>query len=236
MDAFILAAGRGERLRPLTDHTPKPLVKIGSLSLIEIHLLRLKNAGFRRIIINISHLGEMIRNYLGDGSRYDVNIVYSPEPDGALETAGGIVNALALIESERFIAVNADILCDFPYQNLSTCLEQPDNELSTHLVLVDNPTHNPSGDFPLSTNSLIAAQTTNRKLTFSGIACYQRQLFEPIKPGKRPLKPLLDKEIIQARVSGEHYKGLWHDIGTLRRLNNAEQDAKVQQMIKTLQT
>ncbi len=235
MDAFILAAGRGERLRPLTDHTPKPLVTIGALSLIEIHLLRLKEAGFRRIIINISHLGEMIRDYLGDGSRYGVSIVYSPEADGALETAGGIVNALELIESEQFIVVNADIFCDYPYHNLITRLQDSKRDLNCHLILVKNPAHHPSGDFSLKADQLISPQKTNDNFTFAGIACYQRQLFATIEPGKQPLKPLLDQQIKQARVSGEHYEGLWYDIGTLQRLNVAKQDPSVQKLINTLQ-
>ncbi len=208
MDAMILAAGRGERLRPLTDNTPKPLLRVGRKRLIEYHLDGLAQAGFNRVIINHAHLGELIVQTLGDGSQYGVHIDYSSEPDGALETAGGIINAMSLIKSERFCVVNGDIWTDFDFGNLSQ-----DIAGAAHLVLVDNPRQHPDGDFHLGESGQLSLEQRPR-LTFSGIAVYRKKFFAHCKTGKAPLAPLFKKAICANRVTGEHYRGQWFDAGT----------------------
>jgi N-acetyl-alpha-D-muramate 1-phosphate uridylyltransferase len=217
--AMLLAAGRGERMRPLTDHTPKPLLDAGGQTLIERHIAKLVAAGFERIIINHAHLGEQIAAAIGDGSRWGVEICYSPEHE-ALETAGGIANALDLIGSASFAVANCDVYSEFDYAGLRAAAQRlaHDTHGVAHLVLVDNPPHNPSGDFALVGTKV--APAGSGKLTFSGLAAYHRALFASITVGqKRPLAPLLKAEAQAGRVSGEHYTGTWIDVGTPERLD-----------------
>lgn len=215
MYALILAAGRGERMRPLTDDLPKPLLRAGGAALIEHHLHHLADAGFRDIVINHAHLGSKIVSALGDGARYGVNIVYSAEPDGALETGGGIANALHLLRSDPFAVVNGDIWTDYPFAMLPRKITG-----SAHVVLVDNPQHNPGGDFELEGDRVLAPGNGPRQgaLTFSGIGAYHHALFEGLPAGRFPLGPVLKQAAHEHRVSGEHYEGGWVDVGTPARL------------------
>jgi len=211
MKAMILAAGRGERMRPLTDRTPKPLLKAGGRALIEYHVEALAAAGFRELVINHAHLGGQIVEYLGDGSRYGVSILYSPEPAGALETGGGIRHALPLLGDEPFLVVNADIWTDYPYGRLR--FEPPG---LAHLVLVDNPPHHRRGDFALHEGLVTAGN--GPCFTFSGIGVYRPALFAGQPDGAFPLAPLLRVAMQRGEVSGEHYDGRWVDVGTPGRL------------------
>jgi MurNAc alpha-1-phosphate uridylyltransferase len=215
---MLLAAGRGERMRPLTDALPKPLLEAGGRPLIEWHLARLAAAGYRDIVVNHAHLGRLIEERLGDGARHGVRIRYSAEGE-ALETAGGIARALPLLGSAPFLVVNADIYCEFDFARLLPVLERlgsdPAGDLA-HLVLVDNPPQHPGGDFALC-GGRVAEQ--GPRLTFSGIACYRRQLFAGIALGaKARLAPLLREAIAAGRAGGEHYAGRWVDVGTPERL------------------
>ena len=211
MKAMILAAGRGERMRPLTDHTPKPLLKVGGKSLISWHLERLAAAGFQDIVINHAHLGEQIESALGDGSQWGVRIQYSPEKI-ALETAGGIANAMPLLGNAPFLVVNGDVYTDIDFGTLKLV---PPN--LAHLVMVNNPPQHAAGDFALSSGKLSADGT--EKLTFSGIGIYQPSLFANIVRGDAAkLAPLLKAAMAQGLVSGSHHEGAWHDIGTPERL------------------
>lgn len=212
MRAMILAAGRGERMRPLTDDTPKALLRIGGQTLIERHVHALSRAGISKLVINIAHLGEQLVTALGDGAAYGVEISYSREPESALETGGGIFNALPLLGDGPFIVVNADIWTDFPFDSLPS---HPDG--LAHLVLVDNPPHHPGGDFALTGGRV--AQRGPVMLTFSGIGVYRPELFAACKPGVFPLAPLLRQAMAAERVSGAIYRGSWFDIGTPERLD-----------------
>jgi len=214
---MILAAGRGERLRPLTDSLPKPLIEVAGKPLIVRHLERLAQAGFEEIVINLGWLGETIAERLGRGQNFGLNIRYSTEPPGALETAGGIVHALDLLGSESFLVVSADILTDFPFEQL----RQASPAEQAHLVLVNNPPHHPRGDFALDRGRVVAAGREG--LTFSGIALFDPALFAGLPPGRRPLRPVLEQAIAAGRVSGELYRGRWADIGTAQRLKEAQQ-------------
>jgi MurNAc alpha-1-phosphate uridylyltransferase len=218
--AMLLAAGRGERMRPLTDRIPKPLLEAGGQTLIERHIRKLATAGFKRIIVNHAHLGEQIVSALGDGSRWGVEISYSHERT-ALETAGGIANALDLIGCEAFAVANCDVYSEYDYTRLKSAAEQLANDTRSvaHLVLVDNPTHNPAGDFALD-NGVVILEDSNR-LTFSGLAAYHCKLFASVSPGeKKPLAPLLRTEAQAGKVTGEHFRGVWTDVGTPERLNS----------------
>ena len=208
MKAMILAAGRGERLRPLTDTTPKPLLEARGKPLIVHHLDALSRAGFSEIVINLSWLGNQIREYLGDGADYGVRIQYSEEAV-ALETAGGIRQALPLL-GERFVVVNADVFTDYDFARLRGL------KSLAHLVLVDNPEHNDSGDFSLSDGCV--GNDGSPRHTFSGIAQYQRRFFADLAPGKQALAPLLRAAAARGEVSGELFRGSWVDIGTAERL------------------
>jgi len=233
MDAIIFAAGRGKRLRPLTDSLPKPLIEINGLSLIEIHLYRLAAAGFSRVIINLHHLGEMIRDKLGDGQRYGLEILYSVEPDHALETAGGIIHALHLIRSNYFAAISADVLCDYDFQGL----RNTGNTQSGFLLLVDNPVHHPEGDFALDSLGYLHASAEMPDLkfyTFSGFACFKRSLFEGLPAGKRALRPVLEAQIAAAHLRGDHHSGIWSDIGSPQRLEQARQSPAVLEYIDSI--
>ncbi len=215
MHALILAAGRGERLRPLTDSTPKPLLQAGKFRLIEYHLYALAAAGIVNIVINHAHLGQQIVSTLGNGAAYGVRLTYSAEPEGALETAGGIANALHLLNCEPFTVVNGDIWCDYPFERLPS-------EISglAHIVLVDNPAHNPDGDFTLHGDCVNERVTVmpGTALTFSGIGVYRPALFKDLEPGRIPLAPVLRKAMLNKQVTGEHYQGRWVDVGTPQRL------------------
>jgi MurNAc alpha-1-phosphate uridylyltransferase len=217
MKAFILAAGRGERLRPLTDSTPKPLLKVGGQSLIEYHPHGLAKAGFHDVVINIAWLGEQIQAALGTGERYDLRITYSHEQRGALETAGGIIHALPLLGAAPFTVVNADIWTDYDFRRLPA---EPDG--LAHLVLVDNPPQHPAGDFALQDDRVLASGA--HCLTYSGIGVYRPELFAGLPQGVRPLAPLLREAMARGEVSGEHYRGRWLDIGTAARLQALDQE------------
>lgn len=210
---MILAAGRGERMRPLTDHTPKPLLEVGGKPLIVWHIERLAAAGFTELVINHAHLGEQIERTLGDGSRWGVAIRYSAEGEGrALETGGGIFKALPLLGENPFLVVNGDIWCDLDFAELAL----PDGDLA-QLVLIDNPDHNPGGDFHLDTAGRVHAEGEPR-LTFSGIGVYSPALFSGCRPGAFPLAPLLRSAMAEGRVGGRHHRGRWMDVGTPERL------------------
>lgn len=220
MKAMILAAGRGERMRPLTDCLPKPLLPVAGKPLIVWHVERLAQAGFEQIVINHAHLGAEIEALLGDGSAWGVSIRYSPEPAGALETAGGIANALPLLGVEPFLVVNGDIFCDWDFARARAI----DCALA-HLVLVDNPAHHPGGDFSLAGGKVGLDETA--RLTFAGIGIYHPQLFAGIAPGTvAPLAPLLAAAIAQGQVSGEHHAGRWVDVGTPERLSQLDHDLR----------
>jgi MurNAc alpha-1-phosphate uridylyltransferase len=213
MKAMILAAGRGNRMRPLTDHTPKPLLRAGGKALIEHQIKRLRAAGFEDLIINHAHLGALIEHALGDGSRYGVRIRYSAEGHGrALETGGGIFKALPMLGPSAFLVTNGDVWCDFDYRRIA--LAQGD---LAALVLVDNPSHNPAGDFALAADGRVSADG-DAKLTFSGIGIYHPDLFAGCSGGAFPLAPLLTSAMAAGRVAGVHHPGRWLDVGTPERL------------------
>ncbi|GAB6067431.1 nucleotidyltransferase family protein [Methylothermus subterraneus] len=209
MKAMLLAAGRGERLRPLTDTLPKPLLEAGGKPLIVHAIERLKRAGFTELVINLGYLGERIEAALGEGRAWGVRIVYSREPQEALETGGGIFQALPQL-SDPFLAVNADIATDFPFATLP-----PADFGLAHLVLVPNPPYHPQGDFALAQGRLCLE---GEKYTFSGIGVYRKALFGGCRPGRFPLAPLLRQAIAQGQVTGQLYLGYWSDLGTLERL------------------
>ena len=230
MKAMILAAGRGERMRPLTDTIPKPLLQIAGKSLIEYHIEALVKAGINELVINHAWLGEKIEAQLGDGAKLGAKIQYSREGQ-ALETAGGIKNALHLLGDKPFIVVNADVFTDYPFGQLKAAAEHlVKSEIATsemaHLVLVDNPEHNHRGDFYCHKNKVIDPLSGEQKgeqkhehaYTFSGIACYAPAFFYAMKAGKQALAPMLRTAMAKQQVSGEIYKGAWCDIGTPERL------------------
>jgi MurNAc alpha-1-phosphate uridylyltransferase len=225
--AMILAAGRGERMRPLTDHTPKPLLVVGGKPLIVWHIERLHAAGFSRIVINHAHLGQQIEAALGNGAGFGVSIGYSREVS-ALETAGGIATALPLIENDTFAVVNADIYCEFDFGRLAEPLARlAAGHDEAHLVLVDNPPQHPNGDFVLDGGRVIPSNADHARLTFSGIGVYHRALFADTAAGvKAPLAPLLRRAIDAGRVSGEHYIGRWEDVGTPARLAALDEELR----------
>ena len=211
--AMILAAGKGERMRPLTDNQPKPLLLAGGKPLLQYHLENLARAGVGQIIINYARLGEMIEQQFGDGRAFGVDIIYSPEGDEPLETGGGIKKALPLLGAEAFIVVNADIWTDFDFRQLP---QTPPG--MAHLVLVPNPDHHPRGDFGLVNGQVTVAG--GARYTFSGIGVYRPALFADCEAAVFPLAPVLRSAIRRAAVSGELYSGRWLDIGTPARLSS----------------
>ena len=218
MRAIILAAGRGERMRPLTDHIPKPLLVVGGKSLIVWHLERLAAAGFSEVVINHAHLGGLIEAALGDGSRWGLSIQYSPE-EVALETAGGIVQALPLLGDSPFVVVNGDIYLEFDFSSLAHALHHPN---LAHLIMVNNPAQHVEGDFFFNEGQLLP--TGARKLTFSGVGVYHPKLFKDILLGQAAkLAPILRAVIDRHLVSAEYYAGKWHDVGTPERLADLDQ-------------
>lgn len=216
MKAMLLAAGRGERMRPLTDHTPKALLRAGEQSLIERHLEALAANGFSEVVINIAHLRDHIRAALGDGRAFGLTIHYSDEDDHVLETGGGIVNALPLLGDEPFLVVNADIWTDYRPDPAKTPAE---GDLA-HLVLVDNPAYNPDGDFALEAGRVRADGEV--RLTFAGIGYYRPELFRSQLPSRFPLAPILREAIDLEAVSGERHPGHWFDVGTPERLRELQ--------------
>ena len=211
MRAMILAAGRGERLRPLTDTIPKPLVDAGGRTLIDYHLENLSRAGFRQIVINISHLGEQLREAVGDGGRWGTSVHYSEEPAGALDTGGGIRQALPRLGVSPFLVINGDIWTDYPLIRLRAVKCD-----QAHLVMVSNPEHNPGGDFCLQGARLGTAGTPS--YTFSGIAVYHPRFFSGCSPGRFSVVPMLRQTMEEKLVTGERHQGAWFDPGTPARL------------------
>ncbi|MDO1509810.1 MULTISPECIES: N-acetylmuramate alpha-1-phosphate uridylyltransferase MurU [unclassified Neisseria] len=229
MKAMILAAGRGERMRPLTDSCPKPLLKVGSEPLIGWHLRRLKAAGIDEIVINHAWLGRQIEETLGTGAAYGVQIAYSREGETGLETAGGIATALPLLGNEPFLVVNGDVLTDIDFQTaFEAAASLKQQQRLVHLWLVPNPVHNPAGDFALLDNGRVASQSSaGQPLTFSGMGVYHPDLFENTPPGKAAkLAPLLRGAMDKNLVSGEKHNGLWLDVGTVERLAEADELAR----------
>ena len=217
MRAIILSAGRGERLRPVTDTIPKPLLEVGGQALIEYHLQRLAQAGFREIVINLAHLGDMIRARLGGGTKWGLEIHYSPEPAGALDTGGGIFKALPLLGDAPFAVINGDIFTDYPLARLRAikCSH-------AHLVLVPNPEHNPVGDFTLQ-GGYIGTNTPSNEVpnhTFSGISVYHPRFFKSVNGERFSVVPMLFEAADRGKVTGEIYRGNWHDIGSQKRLRH----------------
>lgn len=216
MKAMILAAGKGERLRPLTLHTPKPLVRVAGTPLIEYHVRGLAAAGFEELVINHAWLGQQIEDYLGDGERFGVRIRYSAEAQ-PLETGGGIFTALPLLGTEPFLVVNGDVFIDYPFAQL----RRPSSALA-HLVLVDNPAHHPHGDFRLDNGRVCDREDGCPSLTYSGLAVLSPELFAGCEAGAFKLAPLLRRAMAAGQVSGELHAGRWVDVGTHERLAEVE--------------
>lgn len=214
MKAMILAAGKGERLRPLTDKIPKPLLQAGEYRLIEYLIHHLVAAGIDDIIINHAHLGEQFKPALGDGTKYGVKITYSPEEIGGLETAGGIINALPLLGDQPFLVVNGDIWTDYAFKQLSKLTLKQGT--FAHLVLIDNPPHHPEGDFSLQDGFM--QNGGENCFTYSGIGIYHPDFFSEQSVTRLPLRPLLNEAMAKQQVTGEAYSGKWFDIGTVERL------------------
>ena len=222
MKAMILAAGFGTRMRPLTDHTPKPMLKAADKPLIQHQVERLVSAGITEIVINHAYLGEQIEAFLKDGSEFGCQIQYSAESE-PLETGGGIFKALPLLtnnaeSNEPFLLVNGDVWCDIDYGQLLN----KQYEGLAHLVLVDNPDFHPEGDFAIDAQGLVGYQQANDKLTFSGISILHPNLFQGCEAGIFKLAPLLKAAMDQGKVSGQHYAGAWLDVGTPQRLLDLE--------------
>ena len=217
---MILAAGRGERMRPLTDRTTKSMLPVGGKPLLFRHLEKLAEAGFGRVVINHAYLGEQIESAVSDGDRWNLAIQFSPEVR-ALETAGGIRNALPLLREPVFAVVNADVYSDYDYVRLAEAVRQMQAATLAHLVLVNNPPHHPAGDFSLD-GDLVRAGAKDL-LTFSGIGAYRAALFDPVAPGsKHSLAPLLRSQMALGKITGEHFRGEWDDIGTPQRLSDLD--------------
>ena len=210
MIAMILAAGRGERLRPLTESMPKALVEVRGRSLLERHLDAVKAAGVDTVVINLGWLGEQIADRIGSGSRYGLAVVYSPEGDDILETGGGIQRALPMLGNDPFLVVNADVFTDMPLP-----LVLPDDS-DGHLILVPKPAYKDQGDFDLTNGRVANAETPS--LTFSGIAIYRPEFFAECEPGRFPLAPMLRSAADASRLTGSIYNGVWEDVGTPQRL------------------
>lgn len=217
--AMILAAGRGERMRPLTDSLPKPLISVAGKPLIQYHIERLATAGIKNIVINHAWLGDKIEESLGDGSQFHVNIQYSAEGE-ALETAGGIVKALPLLGNEHFLVLNGDVYCDV---NLWRFCSEPMKHMA-RLLLVNNPEHNPDGDFSKSDGVLSEKKTDLQSFTFSGIAIYHPEFFAGLKAEKAPLAPLIRQHMSTKSIQAQVYSGHWSDVGTPERLKQLEQE------------
>ena len=216
MNVMLLAAGRGERLRPITDTRPKALVEVAGVSLLERQLAHLGGQGIRKVVINLGWLGEQLVERIGSGERFGLQVVYSPEYDNVLETGGGIQRALPLLCDRPFWVINADILCDFLLPPL-----EPHAHCTGHLVLVPNPAYRDNGDFDLHDGRVV--NSDKAPLTFSGIALYRPEFFADCKPGRFSIAPLLRHAADAGRLGGEVYRGYWADVGTHERLARAEQ-------------
>ncbi len=212
MRAMIRAAGRGERMRPLTDKTPKPLLRVGGRALIDWHMERLAQAGVDTVIINTAWLGEQIEERVGDGAPWGIEVLYSREPPGALDTGGGILRALPLLGDDPFWVVSADVWTDYPFARLPRRLYG-----LAHLVLTDSPQHNPDGDFRMDAAGRVRAEEGAR-WTFTGIGVFHPALWQDCEPGAFPLATLLHDAVRRGAVSGEHWNGMWADVGTPERL------------------
>ena len=221
MKAMILAAGMGNRMRPLTLHTPKPLLEVGGKPLIVWHIEKLQKIGVQEIVINTAWLGEKLTDALGDGSQFGVKILWSHEGEG-LETAGGIINALPLLGNEPFILVNGDVWTTMDFAPLLNVQLQDD---LAHLVLVENPVQHPQGDFTLAANKAYTFEQarSGENLTYSGVAVMHPQMFNGLESGKRPLAPLLKQAMQQEKISAQKLQGVWVDVGTPERLNTLDQ-------------
>lgn len=216
MKAMILAAGRGERMRPLTDKIPKPLAPLGEGRLIEPLLYSLHRSGIREVVINVCYLAQQIMDYLADGSRYGLNIHYSLETEvGGLETGGGVLQALPLLGAQPFILVSADIVTDYPFDSL---VKKTLPGLA-HLVFVDNPEFHVKGDFHLTEQGEVWLEGNN-SLNFAGMSLLHPELFKNCQPGKFPLAKLFKQAIVAGQVSGEYYRGVWHNIGVIAQLES----------------
>jgi MurNAc alpha-1-phosphate uridylyltransferase len=213
MQAMILAAGLGERMRPLTLVKPKPLLEVCGTTLIEHHIINLQKAGFTKIIINVCWLAQQIMKKLGNGNQYGVEIRYSFEGSEPLETGGGIFKALSLLDDNSFLVVNADIKTDFDFNTI-----EHDNDALAHLILVNNPLHNSKGDFHIDDNCVLSTNDSLAKHTYSGIGIYHPNLFKGCEHGKFSVVPLLKKAMLEQKVTGQIHKGQWDDIGTIERL------------------
>ncbi len=227
MRAMILAAGRGERMRPLTDHVPKPLLQVGGKPLIAWHIQRLARAGITELIVNHAWLGAQIEQTLADGSQYGARISYSPESP-ALETAGGIAQALPFFQDQPFLVINGDVWCDWdPSQAVSAAAGLDESTLAW-LLLVDNPAQHPQGDFRLHASGLVQDKSADAAaLTFSGIGIYRPALFEHLaRQRPAPLAPLLRQAMAARQVRGSHYKGRWVDVGTPQRLAQLDHELR----------
>lgn len=217
MKVMLLAAGIGERMRPLTDHTPKPMLRVQGIPLLEHHVRRLVDAGFTDLVINVSHLAQQIVDYFADGSRWGAKIVWSRETQ-PLETAGGIINALPLLGEAPFMVVNGDIWTDYPFARLSDV--SPESNEGAHLVMVDNPPQHPCGDFVLGTQGQLNSRLPDESgLTYAGVGVYTRGFLSGVPVGALPLRPLLDRAIERQCLYGEYYSGEWVDVGTPERLS-----------------
>lgn len=217
---FLLAAGRGSRMGELTDHCPKPLLKIGTQTLIGNNICKLQQAGFVDIIINTFYLGEMLEKQLGNGEQFGVRIHYSHESE-ILETAGGIIHALPILGNEIFILLNADVFCDYPFANLmhrAWQMQKQNNHANAHIILVDNPSHNLNGDFCLQNHLVSNLGAHPQTFTYSGIGIFRPQIFKDLPITKLALGSVLRELAASKKLSGEHYKGDWQDIGTPERL------------------
>ena len=220
MKAMILAAGIGERMRPLTDHTPKPLLAVAEVPLIEHHIRRLAAAGYTELVINVSHLAGQIIDFCGDGRHWGVTIAYALEAQ-PLETAGGIFNALPLLGDEAFLVVNGDVWIDYPFGQLAGY--SPAAPATAHLVMTDNPGQHPLGDFMLDEQGLVRERPDgDMGYTYTGVGVYTAAFFARMQPGKMPLRPLLDAAIRSGTLHGEYYRGQWQDVGTPERLQQLD--------------
>ena len=220
MDVMILAAGRGQRMRPLTDTVPKPLLPVGDYPLIEHHIRKLAKAGFMKCMINVSWLPDLIMEYLGDGSRFGIDIHYSLEAGGALGTAGGIIHALDSFEGRELLVINGDIFTGIDFTKLTL-----PRDSAAHLVLVDNPPHHPHGDFCLSGGRIErAGNNSNPTCTFSGIGIYRKEIFEVLPVGTTvELKTVFDRLMDQKAITGEYTRSVWIDVGNPDRLQQARE-------------
>lgn len=215
--AMILAAGKGERMRPLTEHCPKPLLTVNGSTLLERHITALVTAGISDIVINVSYLAHQIIDFCGDGSRWGCCIEFSIE-DEPLETAGGVIQALSTLGTEPFLLVSADVMTDFDYREL---IEHKLASDWASLVLVPNPQHHPKGDFGLSAGRIVQAATEMDSFTYSGVGLVSPELFHSLEAGKRRIRPVFDRAIESNRLGGQVWSGAWSDVGTPERLDLA---------------